>query len=119
MLKETEHDYQGALCGNYYSNKMTGEHDSWNDFKNDWLGFFENDPQFKRYDDTYHFVFRYDIHKDHELYTLELCIMLQRKGIYVHSWIYNITEEELNGEVSLWLKGRLAYLKELWQEIDD
>lgn len=109
-MRETEHDYQGALCGNYFSNDMSGTHESWNEFKNVHAGFWCDG-----YDDTYNFVFRYDIHKRQELYELELCIQLQRKGIYTHLMINNITQEELDGEIKEWLSERRKYIHKLWE----
>lgn len=109
-MKETNHDYQGCLTGNYYDSSMTGSYESWESFKNVWAGFNN-----LGYDDTYHFIFRYDIHKEEEeLYVLELCVMLQRKGIYVHIWIKNITQNELNSEIFEFLKERKKYLNALW-----
>jgi hypothetical protein len=119
MLRETKHDYQNCLVGNFYNSAVNGTYSSWNDFKNYHYGFTKDDATFEHYDDTYHFVFRYDIHKNEdEKYTLEICMMFQRKGIYSHIYVKNITAEELDTEVNLWLKGRLKYLKGLWAEID-
>lgn len=119
ILKETNHDYQNCLCGNFYDIKTSGAFTSWDEFKKNYNGFAENDPLFENFDDTYHFVFRYDIYKKREEnYTLELCIMLQRKGVYTHIFIKNVTESELNGEVKTWLNGRLKYLKSLWKELE-
>jgi len=39
MLKETKHDYQNCLVGNYYDSNMTGIYDSWEEFKDTHLGF--------------------------------------------------------------------------------
>lgn len=119
-MKETNHDYQGCLMGNYYDNKCTGEYKSWEDFKNTHLGFYYEGNSYKIlcFDDRYHFVFRYDIHKQKDgLYTLELCMVLQRKGIYTHLWIYNIDHNLLNGEVKTWLECRYEYMNRLWQEV--
>lgn len=114
MLKETQHDYQNCLVGNFYDNKCTGEYETWEDFKNTHAGFGANDF----YNDTYNFVFRYDIHKqDDSKYRLELCIMLQRKGIYTHLYIRNIDQNTLNTEVKEWLKGRSKYITHLWKEV--
>jgi hypothetical protein len=112
-MNETDHDYQNCIVGNYYDSNMTGGFDSWEEFKNTHLGFTSTG-----FDDTYHFVFRYDIHKqDDENYTLELCMMLQRKGIYTHLFIKNIEQETLNVEVHQWLKDRSEYIKNLWKEV--
>lgn len=112
-MKETNHDYQSCLVGNYYDSNMTGKFSSWNDFKETHLGFTS-----KGFDDTYHFVFRYDIHKqDDGNYTLELCMMLQRKGIYTHLFIENIDQTTLDIDVNVWLHDRSEYLKSLWKEI--
>lgn len=112
-MKETNHDYQRCLVGNYYDRQCTGVYESWDEFKNNHFGFCGEE-----FDDTYHFVFRYDINKQKdENYELELCIMLQRKGIYTHHYIKNITQDELDTEVSQWLKGRAEYLKQLWKEV--
>lgn len=112
-MKETKHDYQGYLVGNHYDRSMTGTFDSWEIFKNDHLGFCSDG-----FDDTYNFVFRYDIYKQKDNnYTLEICMMLQRKGIYTHLYIENITQEELDTEVENWLKDRYQYLTKLWEEI--
>lgn len=112
-MKETKHDYQGCLMGNYYDSKCTGTYSSWDKFKSEHWGFC-NDG----FDDTYNFVFRYDIHKQKdENYKLELCMMLQRKGIYTHIYIENITQDELDTEVKEWLKGRYEYIKNLWVEV--
>lgn len=113
MLNETDHDYQNCLVGNYYDSKMSGEFHSWEDFKDTHLGF---TPE--GFDDTYHFVFRYDVHKQEDgNYSLGLCMMLQRKGIYTHLYIRNIDKKTLYFEVSEWLKGRSEYLKKLWIEV--
>lgn len=112
-MKETKHDYQNCLCGNYHDGKMNGNHDSWQEFVDNWLGF-----ECNSYDDTYHFIFRYDIHKQEDgLYTLELCAMLQRKGIYVHINVMNVTQVELDTVVLAWLKCRKDYLDSLWREV--
>lgn len=113
MLKETNHDYQNCLVGNFYDNKTTGVFDSWEEFKEKHYGFMSDG-----FDDTYNFVFRYDIHKqDNDCYKLELCMMLQRKGIYSNLTIKNITQNILNIEVYEWLKGRSEYIKNLWKEV--
>lgn len=118
ILKETKHDYQNCLCGNFYDINTTQTFDSWNQFKDNYIGFAKDDPLFENYDDTYNFIFRYDIfEKKEDVYSLELCAMLQRKGIYTHLFINNITEIELNGEIKTWLDGRLKYLKQLWAEL--
>lgn len=112
-MKETNHDYHNCLVGNYYDSNCTGEFESWKDFKDIHAGFLSDG-----FDDTYHFVFRYDIHKqDDGNYTLELCMMLQRKGIYTHLFIKNIDDKTLNLEVQEWLKGRSNYIKTLWKEV--
>ena len=109
-MKETNHDYQGCLCGNFYDSDMSGRFESWGDFVKTHYGFCRQDG----FDDTYHFVFRYDIHKNDDKYTLELCMMLQRKGIYSHLVIKNITQNELDTVVHDWLLGRKQYLDSLW-----
>lgn len=115
MIKETNHDYQGCITGNYYDNSCTGEFNSWEDFKSSHLGFDDSESGF---DDKYHFVFRYDIHKQNDnKYTLELCVMLQRKGIYTYLYINNISKELLNSDVKEWLGTRKKYLLELWKEV--
>lgn len=112
-MKETNHDYQNCLCGNFYDDKCTGEFKSWDDFKTTHSGFLQNS-----FEDTYHFVFRYDINEQKDSkYCLELCMMLQRKGIYTHLYIYNIDQDVLNTEVKEWLKSRYDYMKNLWSEI--
>lgn len=112
-MKETKHDYQGCLVGNYYDSNMTGIFESWEEFKETHLGFTSTG-----FDDTYHFVFRYDIYKeDNGKYQLELCMMLQRKGIYTHLWINNIDQITLDTEVKDWLKGRSEHIKNLWNEV--
>lgn len=114
-MKETNHDYQNCLCGNFYDSNCTGEYESWEDFKNIYLGFCS-----EGFDDRYHFVFRYDITKQKDdNYYLELCIMLQRKGIYSHIYIYNIDQHTLDTEIKDWLKGRQAYINKLWSDIED
>jgi hypothetical protein len=113
-MRETEHDYQGALVGNHYDRRMTGVFDSWESFKETHLGFSS-----KGFDDTYHFVFRYDIYKEDGKYQLELCMMLQRKGIYTHLWIDNIDQKTLDVEIKNWLKSRSEYMKDLWKEVLD
>lgn len=112
-MKETKHDYQNCLVGNFYDGKCTGKYDSWEEFKSTYLGFCSDG-----FNDTYHYVFRYDIHKeDDNTYTLELCIMLQRKGIYTHLYIFDIDKNILGTEVKEWLKGRYDYIKNLWSEV--
>lgn len=118
-LGATDHDYQNCLVGNFYSRDVNGKFESWEDFKKEYLGFPANND-IEPYDDTYHFVFRFDIHPIHSkdgLYELELCVMLQRKGIYSHLTIKNIDQETLDGEVRAWLEGRKQYLRNLWTEI--
>ena len=113
MLKETNHDYNNCLIGNYYDSKCTGNYESWSEFKKIHSGFIA-----EGFDDTYNFVFRYDIHKQkNNNYCLELCVMLQRKGIYTHLYIHNIRQNTLDTEVVEWLKERSKYLKNLWNEI--
>lgn len=113
-MKETNHDYQGCLVGNAYDSKCTGEFNSWEEFKNTHAGFFS----LSDYDDTYNFVFRYDTHKEEGgQYCLELCMMLQRKGIYTHLYINNINQKTLDTEVEEWLRGRSEYIKNLWKEV--
>ena len=115
MLKETKHDYQNYIVGNFYDSKCTGQYSSWEEFKNTHSGFDSSESGF---DDRYHYVFRYDIHKQKDgLYYLEVCMMLQRKGIYTHLHIYNIDHTILNTEVKEWLKGRYDYVKNLWNEV--
>lgn len=112
-MKETKHDYQNCLTGNFYDDKCTGQYNSWEEFKETHCGF-----QKEGFDDTYNFVFRYDIYKQKDNnYCLELCMMLQRKGIYTHLYIYNIDQNTLNTEVKEWLKDRYNYIKKLWNEI--
>ena len=113
-MRETNHDYQGCLVGDFYNKQCTGEFDTWQDFKENFTGFNAD----KTYDDRYHFVFRWDIHNYDETektYTLELCIMLQRKGIYIHNWINDINQETLDTEVKEWLKCRREYINKLWK----
>lgn len=112
MLKQTNHDYHNCITGNYYDNNCTGRFNSWDKFKKEFLGFTS-----EGFDDTYHFVFRYDIHKNKDNYTLELCVMLQRKGVYLHLWIENINEYILNTEIKKWLEARSKYIKNLWEEV--
>lgn len=117
MLKETKHDYQNCIVGNFYDSKCTGQYSSWEVFINSHLGFDGSESDF---DDRYHYVFRYDIHKQKDgNYYLELCVMLQRKGIYTHLHIYNIDHETLNSDVKEWIKGRYNYIKNLWNEVID
>lgn len=112
-MKKTKHDYQGCLVGNHYDARCTGTYNSWQMFKNEHLGFCSDG-----FDDTYHFVFRYDIHeKETGKYTLELCVMLQRKGIYTHLYIENINQHTLDTEVKEWLKCRYEYMSNLWAEV--
>lgn len=115
-LKETTHDYQRALVGNYYSNEPDGAYDSWQEFKDIWAGF-HSPTNVEKFDDTYHFLFRYDINDREELgFQLELCFMLQRKGIYTHIYVNNIQEDDMP-EITKWLKGRKAYMLQLWKEV--
>lgn len=119
MLKETKHDYQNCLVGNYYDKNCGATFNSWEEFKKEHYGFFDATKN-NNFDDTYNYVFRYDIYKNNDdLYTLELCIMLQRKGVYNHLYIKNIDEKLLNTEIKEWLKKRHDYIKELWKEIDE
>lgn len=118
-IKETRHDYQGCLMDNFYDieGKSSCEFNNWEDFKERFTGGFSDKNNFRNYDDTYNFVFRYDIDKKEDnTFSLELCIMLQRKGVYIHNFINNIDEKTLNTEVKEWLKGRCNYLKLLWNE---
>ena len=45
--------------------------------------------------------------------------MLQRKGIYLHLYIENIPQAQLDSEIEPWLKDRLSYIKGLWIEVDN
>lgn len=112
-MKETKHDYQGCLVGNFYDSKCTGQYSSWDIFVQTHCGFMSGE-----FDDIYNFVFRYDIHKQKDgNYYLELCMMLQRKGIYTHLHVYNIDQNTLDTEVKEWLKVRHEYIKNLWKEV--
>lgn len=118
-LRETDHDYQNCLVGNFYNNAHSGTFASWDEFKQEFYAF-PMDGGITPYDDTYHFVFRYDIHKrdlSRDEYELELCIMLQRKGIYSHLTVKGIPKDLLNGEVKQWLIDRSTYMKNLWKEV--
>lgn len=119
-MKETKHDYQGCLVGNHYDAKMTGTYKSWEEFKSNHLGFYYEGDSHRVlcFDDRYHFVFRYDIHKQEDgNYELEICMMLERKGIYTHLYIENIEQEQLDTEVKEWLEDRYEYIKNLWSEV--
>ncbi|GAA0348123.1 hypothetical protein GCM10008931_44290 [Oceanobacillus oncorhynchi subsp. oncorhynchi] len=116
MLKETDHDYQNCLVGNFHDSDYNGSFDTWEEFKKDFSGF--HSENHLTYDDTYHFVFRYDIHRqENENYRLELCVMLQRKGIYIHLNVRNIDEQLLNSEVKQWLQDRNDYIQSLWKDV--
>lgn len=133
-LKDTNHDYGGIIPGNFYSNEPNGFYNSWNKFKNEWWGFHSKKPPFENYDDTYHFLFRFDVNKycnednckylncqeegiNHDsIYELELYFLLQRKGIYSKVTIHDISEEDWK-EIQIWLKGRKAYLDKVWSGI--
>lgn len=114
--EETQHDYQRALIGNFYSDEPDGSYETWHAFKQLWRGF--NDEQdVSNYDDTYHFLFRYDLNDREERgFELELCFMLQRKGIYSHIYVENIQDSDMP-EITKWLEGRKQYLLKLWKEI--
>lgn len=112
-MKETNHDYQNCVAGNYHDSNCNGYFSSWSEFKSTFAGF-----DSEGFDDTYHFVFRYDINETStNLYELKLCILLQRKGIYVHIAIDNIPKELLNTEINQWLKERFSYMGKLWGEV--
>lgn len=109
-MRATNHDYQGCLVGNYYDSNMTGIFNSWDEFSKNHSGFLRDG-----FDDTYHYVFRYDIYEqDDGKYMLELCIMLQRKGIYTHLYVKNISQSELETVVRDFLIERKKYLMSLW-----
>lgn len=112
-MKETKHDYQNCYTGNPYDSKCNGEYQNWEDFKNNFAGFTDKN-NFKEYDDTYHFIFRYDINKTKNGYELELCIMLQRKGIFLNIWIKDINDNIYNLEIKEWLEDRKKYINQLW-----
>lgn len=114
-MKETQHDYQNCISGNYYDAKCNGFYDTWPDFKQEWLGFSE-----ESYDDTYHFLFRFDIneHSDQDGYFLDLFFLLPRKGIYVFNTIKHVTQEVLDSEVRPWLIARKEYMDNLWSGLD-
>lgn len=120
-LKETDHDYAGAVNGNYYSNQPNQRYSSWEAFKTLWAGM-HTDEDIEQFDDTYNFVFRYDIleferdDSDETYFSLELCILLQRKGIYAHVRVDNIVQEDMP-EITKWLKGRKEYAMNLWKDI--
>lgn len=116
-LKDTNHDYSKCLMGNAYSNDANGHFDSWESFKENWGGFiYRKSDGVTSYDDTYNFLFRYDLNVDDDSNYLELCFMLQRKGIYVNVIVDNITEKDMP-EITEWLKGRKEYLKQLWSDV--
>lgn len=113
-MKETNHDYQGCIVGNFYSSDCSATFDSWDNFKLTHSHFQDNTSN--NCDDTYNFVFRYDIHKKSvDVYQLELCMMLQRKGIYTHIIINNISQKLLDTEIKKWLEGRKEYILKLWE----
>lgn len=118
-VKATDHDYQGAVSGNYYSNDPNYTYPSWAEFKAVWAGIRDGDDisTYGNYDDTYNFLFRYDINDRGENgFELELCFLLQRKGIYSHIFVENIVDEDMP-EINEWLKGRKEYLMALWEDI--
>jgi len=43
--------------------------------------------------------------------------MYKRKGLYTTVYVHNISKEELEGEISDWLKGRWEYMQSLWKEV--
>lgn len=112
-MRETNHDYAGCVAGNYHNIKYNGSFESWDEFTKTHCHFTSDD--YNDCDDTYNFIFRYDIFKEtNGVYRLELCMMLQRKGIYTHIVINNISQKLLDSEIKTWLNGRRTYIMELW-----
>lgn len=104
-MKESNHDYQSKLKINMKGVKEFNEFFSWEDFKE----YYNN-----IYNDTYNFVFRWDIDKDEGLYTLKLHIMLQAECCINRTFIYSITQEQLDDEVKAWLHDRKKYIEKIW-----
>lgn len=120
-LKETNHDYERALMGNYYSNEPNHTYESWENFKESWYGFTSTKPPFDGYDDTYNHLFRFDLMNyadegEEDDYELSLCFLLPRKGIYSRIRVGNIQEDDWK-EIRVWLKGRKEYQESLWTGI--
>lgn len=84
QIKETNHDYHSGIMGNPYDKNCNKDYNSWKDFKENFVGF--SDGNYKEYDDK-NFVFRYDIEKNENSYSLNIFILLQRTGIYLNPYI--------------------------------
>lgn len=105
-MREIVLDNQKYLRENYQEGGYNFTRRSWNEFINNWLGFNAGE-----YNDAYLFLFKFDIRKqDDGNYRLELCFMLQKKRIYLHLDVLNITQNELDSEVKEWLSDR----KNIW-----
>lgn len=113
-LKKTNHDYAGGLTGNYHDGDCNGRFKSWDSFKSQWAGFGSEGG----YDDTYHFLFRFDVSQSESNYALILCFLLQRKGIYIYIRIDNVSQRELDEQVRPWLIDRKKYMDTLWEGLD-
>lgn len=118
-MKETEHSYQGSVSGNYYSNEANSLFEGWKNFKEEWVGIGPDDKiSVDDYDEDYNFLFRYDIEKQKSHgYALSLFFLMQRKGIYSHIIVTNISQKELDEEVKEWLTVHKVYIEKLWAEV--
>lgn len=118
-LQATTHDYQGAVSGNGYDSNANGTYPSWQTFKEAWGGFNATEAPFADYDDTYNHLFRFDVSETEGVgFSLELCFLLPRKGIYAHIVVEDLSQTDWD-EIRIWLKGRRAYQQTLWAEVEE
>lgn len=117
-LKKTKHKYY-CSDSNYYLGDRNGEnygrseYDTWNEFKEEWLGWGDDGLGI---DIDCNYCFRFDIDKtDAGVYDLTLFFMLQRKGIFRPVWIKKIEEEDME-EINTFLENQWNYTKEQWVE---
>jgi hypothetical protein len=122
-LKPTNHSYY-CNDANYYVGNVNGEnhgrceYETWEDFKDSWLG------KDLSIDHDYNHCFRYDIVKQYDSktdieredkFSLKLYFILQRKGNFIPVTIKEITEEDMP-EIENYLTSCWEYLKTQWEE---
>lgn len=99
-----DHDYY-CSDNNYYSNDVTQEYETFQDFFNG----------FKDIDVDLNLIFRWDIKQnDDKTFNMQVFVIQQRKGIFVPHIIENVYESDFENIKSL-LQPHLDKLMKIWQ----
>lgn len=105
-----DHPYY-ANQANYYSNDCYTEYDFWNDFHR----------EFNDADIDMNLCFRFDIEKQHDeddneldKYQMKIIIIGQRKGLYLASFIKEVTEDDVPSIVD-YLQKHYKRIQENWE----